>query len=57
MAAKKVKVSNVPNLRFPGFDGEWIRAKLENIAEKVNSGKTKEISLPFVISKTEPMKL
>jgi type I restriction enzyme S subunit len=27
-------------LRFPGFEGEWIRVKLENIAEKVNSGKT-----------------
>jgi type I restriction enzyme S subunit len=40
MATKTNKMANVPNLRFPGFEGEWIPAKLENIAEKVNSGKT-----------------
>ncbi|GGF05968.1 restriction endonuclease subunit S [Flavobacterium limi] len=40
MANKKLKVSNVPNLRFPGFEGEWEVKKLKNIADKVNSGKT-----------------
>ncbi len=32
MANKKSKVSNVPNLRFPGFDGEWENYRLEEIA-------------------------
>ncbi|MDM1097175.1 restriction endonuclease subunit S [Myroides odoratimimus] len=32
--------SKVPNLRFPGFEGEWETKKLEEIADKVNSGKT-----------------
>lgn len=40
MATKKKKNINVPNLRFPGFDGEWIEKKLGDIAEKINSGKT-----------------
>ncbi|MFT3795236.1 restriction endonuclease subunit S [Flavobacterium sp.] len=34
------KVTKVPNLRFPGFEGEWETKKLEEIANKVNSGKT-----------------
>ncbi len=33
MAAKKVKVSNVPNLRFPGFEGEWEGNTLGGICE------------------------
>jgi len=40
MAPKSVKGSNVPNLRFPGFNDPWIKAKLGDIAEKINSGKT-----------------
>jgi len=40
MAPKSVKSSNVPNLRFPGFSDPWIKAKLGDIAEKINSGKT-----------------
>jgi type I restriction enzyme S subunit len=27
-------------LRFPGFEGEWVKAKLEDVTEKINSGKT-----------------
>ncbi len=40
MTKKNDIVGNVPNLRFPEFDGEWKLTKLGNIAEKVNSGKT-----------------
>ncbi|KMQ64568.1 hypothetical protein ACM46_09930 [Chryseobacterium angstadtii] len=40
MANKKLKVSNVPNLRFPGFNEEWETKKLVDITIKVNSGKT-----------------
>lgn len=32
MTTKKLKVGNVPNLRFPGFDGEWETKKLGKIA-------------------------
>ena len=28
MPNKKLKVGNVPNLRFPGFEGEWKTKKL-----------------------------
>ena len=31
---------NIPALRFKGFNGEWKHRKLDEIAEKVNSGKT-----------------
>ena len=40
MTNKKLKVGNVPNLRFPGFEGEWESKKLGEITNKVNSGKT-----------------
>ncbi len=40
MENKKLKVGNVPPLRFPGFEGEWETKKLGEIADKVNSGKT-----------------
>ena len=34
MADKKLKVGNVPNLRFPGFEDEWETKKLgEEIKE------------------------
>ncbi|SKA16277.1 restriction endonuclease subunit S [Sediminibacterium ginsengisoli] len=33
MATKKLKNRNVPNLRFPGFEGEWEERKLGEIAE------------------------
>jgi type I restriction enzyme, S subunit len=39
MAAKKVKVSNVPNLRFPEFEGEWMETTLGNLAT-ISSGGT-----------------
>lgn len=31
---------NVPELRFPEFEGEWEKKKLGEVAEKINSGKT-----------------
>lgn len=40
MTTKTKKTSNVPNLRFPGFEGEWEEKKLADITEKINSGKT-----------------
>lgn len=40
MANKKLKVGNVPNLRFPGFNDEWKVKKLGEVVDKVNSGKT-----------------
>jgi len=40
MADKKPKVANAPDLRFPGFEGEWETKKLGEVADKVNSGKT-----------------
>lgn len=36
MANKKLKVGNVPNLRFPRFEGEWKVKKLGEIGEIVN---------------------
>ncbi|MDG4655122.1 restriction endonuclease subunit S, partial [Chryseobacterium arthrosphaerae] len=33
MTNKKSKVSNVPNLRFPGFDGEWEIKKLGEVMD------------------------
>ena len=32
---------NVPNLRFPEFQGEWEMCKLDDIAENISSGKSK----------------
>ncbi|WP_185208978.1 restriction endonuclease subunit S [Chryseobacterium sp. C3] len=40
MINKKLKVGNVPNLRFSEFTEEWETMKLGEIADKVNSGKT-----------------
>ncbi|WP_163209208.1 restriction endonuclease subunit S [Bacteroides sp. 519] len=40
MTEEKKKKGNFPNLRFPGFEGEWEVKKLGDIADKVNSGKT-----------------
>jgi len=39
MMAEHVK--NVPSLRFPEFDGEWSKARLENQTNSIVSGKTK----------------
>ncbi|WP_291120167.1 restriction endonuclease subunit S [Empedobacter sp. UBA7248] len=36
MTNKKLKVDNVPNLRFPEFEGEWESKKLGEIGEIVN---------------------
>ncbi|MCC8154016.1 MAG: restriction endonuclease subunit S, partial [Tannerellaceae bacterium] len=30
-----------PQLRFPGFEGQWEEKKLEEIAKSITSGKTK----------------
>ena len=40
MTDKKLKKSNVPNLRFPEFKREWQIKKIREIASKINSGKT-----------------
>ena len=40
MPNKKLKVGNVPNLRFPEFQDEWVQKKLGEVVDKVNSGKT-----------------
>jgi len=40
MQNKVKKGGNVPNLRFPGFEGEWEVKMLGDISEKINSGKT-----------------
>jgi len=34
------KQKNIPELRFPEFDGIWEKKKIHEVAEKVNSGKT-----------------
>jgi type I restriction enzyme, S subunit len=34
------KQMNIPQLRFPEFKGEWEKKKLQEIAVKINSGKT-----------------
>nr|WP_115306559.1 hypothetical protein [Staphylococcus aureus] len=31
---------NVPELRFPEFEGEWEEKKLGNLTTKIGSGKT-----------------
>jgi type I restriction enzyme S subunit len=33
MTTKKQKITNVPNLRFPGFEGEWEEKRLGDVAE------------------------
>jgi type I restriction enzyme S subunit len=40
MQEKYKSMSNVPNLRFPEFDGEWEVKKLGEVASRINSGKT-----------------
>lgn len=34
------QIQNIPELRFPEFDGEWGKIKIGNISLKINSGKT-----------------
>ena len=36
MTTNKQKVDKVPNLRFPGFEGEWESKKLDSISEFIN---------------------
>lgn len=38
MTNKKSKVSNVPNLRFPGFDGEWEQVTLGECSISLDYG-------------------
>lgn len=38
MAENRNKINNVPNLRFPEFEGEWKEKRLEEIA-KIERGK------------------
>ena len=46
MTNKKLKVGNVPNLRFPGFEGEWESKKLGEISS-VSSGGTPSRANPL----------
>jgi len=46
MAAKKLKEGNVPNLRFPGFEGMWVEKRLGEVAE-ISSGGTPNRANPF----------
>ena len=38
------KVLNVPNLRFPEFEGEWEEYRIEDITENISSGRCKSHS-------------
>ena len=38
---KNTKVPNVPNLRFPEFEGEWEKIELQDIVPNIYSGKDK----------------
>ena len=43
--------ANVPKLRFPGFEGEWIAEKLSDFSERVTRKNTNnETNLPLTIS-------
>ena len=35
------KKLNVPNLRFPEFEGEWTESKLGDVATSISSGRVK----------------
>jgi len=41
MKNQRNKARNVPNLRFPGFEGEWVEKKLGEVIISVKSGKSK----------------
>ncbi|WP_213280142.1 restriction endonuclease subunit S [Chryseobacterium indologenes] len=54
MTNKKLKVSNVPNLRFPGFEGEWEVKKLGEVCEiktgnKDTQNKISDGEYPFFV--------
>ena len=38
MEVKRKRVANVPNLRFPGFEGEWELRALNEISAKITDG-------------------
>ena len=38
------KKLNVPNLRFPEFQGEWGKYRIEDITENISSGRCKSYS-------------
>ena len=45
------KVLNVPNLRFPEFQGEWARMRLDAFTERVmRKNKNNKSKLPLTIS-------
>ncbi|WP_323404883.1 restriction endonuclease subunit S [Proteiniphilum sp.] len=57
MKQDKKKEANVPNLRFPGFEGEWEEKKLESIATFFSGGTPKTTvkkyyngNIPFIRS-------
>lgn len=45
MEKERKKKCNVPNLRFPGFEGEWVSKKLGELAE-ISSGGTPSRNTP-----------
>ena len=48
---KEKKVLNVPNLRFPGFEGEWEKKRLGDFTERVKRKNKYNLSkLPLTIS-------
>ena len=38
MKQDRKEKGNVPNLRFPEFEGEWVERKIEEIAEIIGGG-------------------
>ena len=38
----KKKNKNIPELRFPGFEGEWEDKKLGNVIGSISSGKSQD---------------
>ena len=54
MEEKKKKMGNVPNLRFPEFEGEWVEILLRDFVKKVNTKNTNnEINVVFSNSATQ----
>ena len=46
MATKSTnKIANVPNLRFPEFQGEWVEKILDKITTSIVAGKTKPLAI------------
>ncbi len=54
MNTKNKQSNNLPNLRFPGFEGEWERKKLGDVAKRINTkNHENKINLVFSNSATQ----